>query len=103
MSLIIINENTQLIHIGPTTRLTSTSVMYALQRARSSRSYAKFYTDKYFIQVNYMRDGTMNVASNIVNPSFVNSLRRFEQQGWTDSRAKEFIYQWMQISRKTLR
>lgn len=98
----IINENIQMIHIGPTTRLTSTSILYALQRARSSRTYAKFYTDKYYIQVNYMRDGTVNVASNITNCAFNNDLRRLDRQGWNDSRAKEFIYRWLQINRKTV-
>lgn len=98
----IINENVQMIHIGPTTKLTSTSILYALQRARASRTYAKFYTDKYYIQVNYMKDGSVNVASNITNIAFSNDLRRLDQQGWNDSRAKEFIYRWLQINRRTV-
>lgn len=98
----ILDESTQLIHISPTTVLTATQVQYALQMASCNFMYAKFYTDKYFIQVNFMKDHTINVSSNITIPQFVQDLRRNERLGWNISRAKNFVYQWMQISRRTI-
>ena len=95
-------EGVQMIHIGPNTALTSTQISYALRRASASRMYAKFYTDKYFIQVNFMRDYTINVSSNIRTPSFVNDLHRKEKIGWTIPLVKQFVFQWMQLSRRTL-
>ena len=92
----------QMIHIGSNTVLTSTAIQYALMRASANFMYAKFYTDKYFIQVNFMKDGTINVSSNITNPVFVNDLHRQEKYGWTFSRTKNFVYQWMQISRRVI-
>ena len=98
----ILNEDIQLIHIGSDTVLTNSAIQYALMRAASNYMYAKFYTDKYFIQVNFMKDNTINVSSNIVLPQFVYDLRRNEQLGWNIARTKNFVYNWMQICRKQL-
>lgn len=97
-----IKEDVQLIHIGSDTVLTNTAIQYALMRAASNYMYAKFYTDKYFIQVNFMKDNTINVSSNITIPQFVYDLHRNERLGWDIARTKNFVYQWMQISRKQL-
>jgi hypothetical protein len=99
----ILVESVQMIHIGPNTVLTPTSIQYALQLAASNKMYAKFYTDKYFIQVNFMKDNTINVSSNIMMMQFVSDFHRNEKLGWSFSRAKNFVYQWMQISRRQLR
>ena len=98
----IINESVQLIHIDSKTHLTSTIIYTALVRASAGRTYAKFYTDKHYIQVNFMRDNTIAVSSNIRNPAFINSLWQRDRQGWTLSSAKDFVYLWMQQSRRTL-
>lgn len=98
----IINEDVQLIHIGPNTALTSIAVDTALRRAQSNKLYAKFYTDKVFIQVNFARDGNISVSSNIKTPSFMSEYSRLSNQGWTFTSVKNFVYQWMQISRKVL-
>jgi len=98
-----IEESVQLIHIGPDTVLSPTAIQYALQLASSNSMYAKFYTDKYFIQVNFMKDQSINVTSNITISQFVMDFHRNEKLGWTFSRAKNFVYTWMQISRKSLR
>lgn len=98
----IIDESVQMIHIGPHTALTQTAVQYALQRAAADRMYAKFYTDRYFIQVNFMKDQTINVSSNIKAPQFVQSLWKYEQQGWTMATTKQFVYLWMQTNRRSL-
>lgn len=99
----IVNESVQMIHLGPNTPLTFTSINYALQRARSNHMYAKFYTDKYFIQVNFMKDSTINISTNIKSPQVIYDLNRMESRGWTFSRAEEFVYRWMQTYRKTLK
>ncbi len=98
----IINESVQMIHISPSTHLMPAQIQYALQTAASNFMYAKFYTDKWFIQVNFMKDRTINVASNIKLPQFVADLWRMENQGWTMATVKQFVYQWMQISRSVL-
>lgn len=104
MSLLkrIITDDIQLIRISPGVPLTSMRISTALQRAASNRMYAKFYTDKYFIQVNFARDGDISVSSNIRSPQFVSDLWRKSKQGWTIPVVKSFLYQWLQISRKVL-
>ena len=98
----IIKEGVQLIHIGPNTDLTMTAINYALLRAKSRSMYAKFYTDKNFIQVNFMKDGTINVSTNIRYPACVNDLWKKNQIGWSLPLAKAFVYQWMQLSRRVI-
>lgn len=95
-------EGVQMVHIGPNTALTLTAINYALLRASYNRMYAKFYTDKWFIQVNFMRDGTINVSTNIRHPSCIADMWKKEKQGWSIGLAKQFVYQWMQISRRVL-
>lgn len=99
----IIDESVQMIHVGPNTALTLTAINIALQRAYSNKMYAKFYTDKFFIQVNFMKDNTINVSTNIRYPTCVNDLWRKSQQGWTMALAKQFVYQWMSVSRRLLK
>lgn len=96
------NEDIQLIKIYGNVPLTSSKIGTALQRAQSNKMYAKFYTDKYFVQVNFARDGNISVSSNIRSPQFVNDLWRKSRQGWTMSSVKAFLYQWLQISRRLL-
>lgn len=96
-------ESVQLIHLGPNTALTLTAINYALQKARSNYMYAKFYTDNAFIQVNFMRDNTISVATNIRNPSCVNELWKYNQQGWNFGLVKEFVYRWMQQNRRLIK
>ena len=93
-------ESVQMIHLGPSTALTMTAINYALTKAASNKMYARFYTDKVFIQVNFMKDNTINVATNIRNPMCLQQLWKYEQRGWSFNSAKEFVYQWMQLSRK---
>lgn len=95
-------ESVQLIHIKPTTALTTTAITYALTKAASNKMYAKFYTDKVFIQVNFMRDNTINVATNIRNPACLQQLWKYNQRGWSFNGARDFVYQWMQLSRKLI-
>lgn len=98
----IVNEDVQLIKVYGNVPLTASRIGNAIQRAYSNKMYAKFYTDKYFIQVNFARDGNISVSSNIRTPQFVSDLWRKNKQGWTIPLVKSFIYQWLQISRKIL-
>lgn len=100
--MIIKNEDIQLIKIHNNVPITTARIGNALQRAQSNKMYAKFYTDKYFIQVNFARDGNISVSSNIRSPQFINDLLRKNRQGWTMPLVKSFLYQWLQISRKML-
>ena len=97
-----IKEGVQMIHVGPNTALTLTQIQMVCRKAKMNYMYAKFYTDKYFIQVNFMRDNTINLSTNIKNPSFITQYRRYEKEGWTFGRVVEFIYGWMQIKRRSL-
>lgn len=98
----IINENAQLIKVGPGVVLTPSMIGQALLRARDSKLYAKFYTNKVFIQVNFARNGDISISSNIMNPAFLTDYRRRIKDGWSFVTAKAFVYQWMSLSRKSL-
>lgn len=98
----IINDDVQLVKVNPGTVLTPSVVGQVIQRAYSNKMYAKFYTDKIFIQVNFARNGDISVSSNIRSPVFINDLWKKNQNGWSIPLVKSFIYQWMQVSRRTL-
>ena len=98
----IINEDVQLIHISPTTKLTPPMITSILYRAMGNKMYAKFYTDKVFIQVNFAKDGTISVASNIRDGAFLRDYNNKCRIGWNFALVKSFIYQWMQASRSTI-
>lgn len=98
----IYNEDVQLIRVGPGVNLTPAMIDNAMHRAMGNKMYAKFYTDKVFIQINFARDGNISVASNVRTMSFVNDLAYNNRLGWTYSSAKAFIYKWMNVSRTLL-
>lgn len=98
----ILNDDIQLIKVGSSTVLTPVMIGRALQKAYGNKMYAKFYTDKFFIQVNFARDGNISVSSNIRSQAFLQDLWKKNQQGWNMNNVKSFIYTWMQVSRRTL-
>lgn len=98
----IINEDVQLVRIYDNVPLTASKIGSALQRAYSNKMYARFYNNKFFIQVNFARDGNISVASNIRNPQFIADLYKRNRQRWTLPLVKSFLYQWLSISRKLL-
>lgn len=98
----ILNDDVQLIKISPGTTLTPVMIDRVLHKAYGNKMYAKFYTDKLFIQVNFARDGNISVSSNIRHQGFLQDLWKKNQIGWTMANVKAFIYQWMQISRRSL-
>ena len=95
------DESVRLVPVKKGQVLRSQEVTYALQLASSNFCYAKFYSDKYFIQVNFMRDLSISVSSNITLPQFVTSLNRYSSH-WTFSSVRDFIYQWTVISRRII-
>lgn len=100
---ILDEDMTKLIHVSPDTNLTPAIIGDAINQAYGLRTFAKFYTDKFYIQVNFDRiNQTITVASNIRSPQFTYDLYRNDKWGWNLPRVKAFIYQWMQISRRTL-
>lgn len=98
----ILNDDVQLIRLYPNSALTPAKISQVLQRAQGNKMYAKFYTDKYFIQVNFARDGNISVSSNIRHQGFLQDLWKKNQIGWNMANVKAFIYQWMSLSRRVL-
>ena len=49
-------EYEQIIHVDKDTELKQTTIKYALYNAQYTRRYAKFYTGKYYISINFNRD-----------------------------------------------
>lgn len=98
----IVDESVQLIHIDKDTVLSPSLVGDTIQRAYSNRMYAKFYTDKYFIQVNFSRDGNISVSTNIRSPQFIQDLWVNDRSGWSINKIKAFVYRWMQVQRRSL-
>ena len=98
----ILNDDVQLIRLYPNTALTPAKISQVLQKAHGNKMYAKFYTDKYFIQVNFARDGNISVSSNIRHQRFLQDLWKKNQQGCNLANVKAFVFQWMKLSRRVL-
>lgn len=97
----LINESTQLIHVDSTHELTKSVISYALNSARSSRRYAKFYSNKYYINVTFQRDGTILIASNYKSDFVFNKkLKEIESYKYGLYTTTYFIWYWMNIIRK---
>lgn len=76
--IIPIYESIQLIHIDGKKDVTPELVKHALVAAKACKNYAKFYTDKFYITVNFHKDNTMSVAHNIRNRDFYRELMRLQ-------------------------
>lgn len=98
----ILNDDVQLVRLYPNSELTPAKINQVLQKAYGNKMYAKFYTDKHFIQVNFARDGNISVSSNIRHQGFLQDLWKKSQIGWNMANVKAFVYQWMQVSRRVL-
>ena len=101
----ILNEDIQLIHIGPSTNVTVEMVKRAMIMARSSKHYAKFYTDKYYITVSFHKDNSFSVSHNIRNLRFYNEFTRLQgnlQYSTNINIFAQFICRWMNNLRKPL-
>lgn len=98
----VIKEGIVHYKIQPNEELTLPKIEQALKAAFSNKYYAKFSTDKYFIQVNFNTDGSIAVSSNIICGQFLQDLVKMNKFGWNYTRVKTFIYNWMQLHRASL-
>lgn len=97
----ILNEGTQLIHVSTDTELKKNVINYALTSARTSRRYAKFYSNKYYIEVTFQRDGTVRIASNYrTNTLFNKQLVAIDSRPFKLGDTVNFIWLWMNRIRK---
>ena len=97
----LIVEGTQLIHVSADSELTKSVINYALTSARTSRRYAKFYSNKYYIEVTFQRDGTIRIASNYrTNTLFNRQLVQLDSRPYRIGETVNFIWLWMNRIRK---
>lgn len=101
MRIPILTEGTQLIHVSADTELTRQVINFALVSARTSRRYAKFYSNKYYIEVTFQRDGTVRISSNYrFNTLFNRQLYELEKKPFRITETVNFIWIWMNKIRK---
>lgn len=97
----ILTEGTQLIHVSSDTELTKNVITFALNSARASRRYAKFYSNKYYIEVTFQRDNTVRIASNYRwNVLFNRQIVELENHPFRITETVNFIWLWMNRIRK---
>ena len=101
MKIPILTEGTQLIHVSADTELTRQVINFALVSARTSRRYAKFYSNKFYIEVTFQRDGTIRISSNYRNNILFNrQLTQLEDKPFRITETVNFIWIWMNKIRK---
>ena len=97
----ILEEGTQLIHVSADTELTKNVIQFALQSARTSLRYAKFYSNRYYIEVTFQRDYTIRISSNYrTNPTFNKQINQIDSKPFKLSDTVYFIWLWMNRIRK---
>ena len=97
----LLEEGTQLIHVSADTELNKQVITYALLSARTSLRYAKFYSNKYYIEVTFQRDGSVRIASNYrTNPTFNRQLNLIDERPYRQADTTNFIWLWMNKIRK---
>ena len=97
----ILYESTYLIRVNKDQELLRTVISQALNRARDSRKYAKFYSNKYYIIVTFQRDGTVLISSNYRTDLMFNKrLKELEQYKFGLYTTTYFIWYWMNKIRK---
>lgn len=96
-----LNEGTQLIHVSADTELKKNVISFALTSARTSLRYAKFYSNKYYIEVTFQRDKTIRIASNYrTNTMFNKQLVAIDSRPFKLGDVVNFIWLWMNRIRK---
>lgn len=94
-------EGTQLIHVSGDTELKKSVINYALLSAKASRRYAKFYSNKYYIEVTFQRDGSIRIASNYrINALFNRQIYNLDNNKFHLGETINFIWLWMNKIRK---
>lgn len=97
----LITESTQLIQVSNKTELKQSVINYALLTAKANRRYAKFYSNKYYIEVTFQRDNTVRIASNYrTNVMFNKQLVKLDSMPFRIGSVTNFIWLWMNRLRK---
>ena len=101
ISLFMENQSQYLIRVSSNTELTRHVINYTLQSARALRRYAKFYSNKYYIEVTFQRDSTVRISTNYrYNYYFNRQLSELEKHPFKLSEYINFIWLWMNRIRK---
>ena len=91
-----LNESPQNIDVNKIHNLTKQSVMNYMFIARRTREYVKFYLGNSYIMVEFHRDGSVNMVSNIrFESAFQRELYRLDSIGFNISSWSYFIAYWM--------
>lgn len=97
----ILTEGTHLIQVSSGTELKASVINYALLDARATHRYAKFYSNKYYIEVTFQRDGSVRIASNYrTNIMFNRQLVDIDNKPFKVGAVTNFIWIWMNRIRK---
>jgi hypothetical protein len=97
----LLEEGTQLIHVSSDVELKKQVINFALVSARTSFRSAKFYSNKYYIEVTFQRDGTVRISSNYrTNPTFNRQLNLIDDKPYRQADTTNFIWLWMNKIRK---
>lgn len=97
----LLDEGTQLIHVSADTELKKNVISFAITSARTSRRYAKFYSNKYYIEITFQRDGTIRIYSNYrTNTMFNKQLVAIDGRPFKLGDVVNFIWLWMNRIRK---
>lgn len=101
ISLFMEDQSQYLIRVSSNTELTRHVINYTLQSARALRRYAKFYSNKYYIEVTFQRDNTVRISTNYrYNYYFNRQLTELEKHPFKLSEYINFIWLWMNRIRK---
>ena len=97
----ILTEGTHLIQVSSQNELKQSVIKYALLDAKATRRYAKFYSNRYYIEVTFQRDGSIRIASNYrTNVTFNRQLVDIDGKPFRVGAVTNFIWLWMNRIRK---
>ena len=101
-SLPLLIEARQLVKVDKHKELDKRTIINALVMARFTYHYAKFYTNKYYIEVAFHRDGTIRISSNYTKSSirFAKQLYNIDMSKYKVGNTANFIWIWMNRIRK---
>lgn len=97
----ILNEEVQRIKCNKDKEVTNKVITNALLKARWRYHYARFYTNKYYIEVSFRNDGTVQISSNYrCNMVFNKAIKQLENKKYTIGNVTYFIWLWINRIRK---
>ncbi len=91
-----LNESPQNVDVNKIKELTKQQVMNYMLIARRTKEYVKFYLGNSYIMVQFHRDGSVNLLSNIrFESAFQRELYRLDSLGFNMGSWAYFIAYWM--------